>query len=74
MTAIGKKLQTALNKAKRSTKAVLVGKWEVRKTIWPYAEGYGTYHTGKKMVLDTGLTKIRAQELCDKLNNGDSDA
>lgn len=42
--------------------------WVVRKCGFPYKEGYATYLPCKKMVLDTGLTKGHAQNLCDKLN------
>lgn len=48
--------------------------WEVRKTIWPFPEGYGTYNPGKRMILDTGLTKERAQQICDQLNGVESAA
>lgn len=45
------------------------GKWEVRKLIWPYPEGYGTFHTGKRTLLDTVKTREEAQRLCDEYNN-----
>lgn len=47
-------------------------RWEVRKTIWPFPEGYGTYNPYRKMILDTGLTKERAQKICDDMNARDA--
>jgi hypothetical protein len=44
------------------------GRWVVRRTIWPYRDGWGTYCPRKNMVLDTGLSKERATELCKELN------
>ena len=45
------------------------GYWEVRRTIWPYPDGWGTYNPVTKTVLDTGLpTRARAQRICDQLN------
>lgn len=47
-------------------------KWQVIRTIWPYSEGYGVYRenylTGNKTILETGLTKERAQEIADYEN------
>lgn len=48
--------------------AVLGDKWEVRKCLFPYPEGYATYNPFTRTILDTGLTKERAQEICDELN------
>lgn len=42
--------------------------WVVRATLWPFPEGYGTYLPSKNMILDTGLTKEHAQQICDELN------
>lgn len=53
---------------RRKLKQALMGKWEVRKLLFPYPEGYGTYHTGKRTLLDTGLSKEQAQQICDELN------
>lgn len=44
------------------------GRWVVRRTIWPYRDGYGTYCPRKRMVLDTGLTKEQAIAACRELN------
>ena len=44
------------------------GAWEVRRTIWPYKEGWGVYHPRSHTVLDTGLPKEEAQARCDELN------
>ena len=43
--------------------------WEVRRTIWPFKDGYGTYHPASKTILDTGLTREQAQAACDQLND-----
>lgn len=45
-------------------------KWRVRKATWPYPEGYCTYKKvgGQITVLDTGLTKEQAKEICKELN------
>jgi hypothetical protein len=44
------------------------GKWKVCRTGWPYNEGYGSYLPRRNMLLDSGLTKERAQLACDELN------
>ena len=61
-------MSTVLGKIKK----VLTGddRWEVRRTIWPYKDGWGTYNPARGMVLDTGLTKEQAQAACDELNGG----
>lgn len=46
----------------------LTGKWVIRRTIWPYPEGWGTFNPQKNMVLDTGLSEEEAQKRCDQLN------
>ena len=43
-------------------------KWKVRRTIWPYEDGWGVYNPKSRTVLDTGLTKEDAQRRCDELN------
>lgn len=43
-------------------------KWVVRRTIWPYKDGWGTYCPSTRTVLDSGLTKEEAQARCDELN------
>ena len=42
--------------------------WEPIRCIWPYPEGYAVHCKRKNTVLDTGLTRARAQEICDELN------
>ena len=42
--------------------------WVVRKTIWPFPNGYGVYNTKTKTILETGITKREAQQICDELN------
>jgi hypothetical protein len=44
------------------------GPWEVRRSIWPHPDGYATYNPETKTVLDTGLSKERAQAICDEMN------
>lgn len=56
-------------KIKRWVKWFIGDWWVVRKTIWPYSEGYGTYNKLRKMVLDTGLSKEMAKQNCKKLND-----
>lgn len=46
--------------------------WEVRRTIWPYKDGWGTYNPSTKTIADTGLSKEEAQERCDNLNNSET--
>ena len=42
--------------------------WVVRRTIWPYKPGWGTFNRRTNTLLDSGLTKKRAEELCAILN------
>jgi len=47
----------------------LVGDWwVVRKCKFPFPKGYATYNRKRKMILDTGLTKLMAKETCKELN------
>ncbi len=55
--------------AKRVLKKIKGDRWEVRRCLWPYPEGYATYNPATQTILDTGLTKVRAQEICDQLNS-----
>lgn len=58
-----------IKKIVKKTKEVIHGKWEVRKQLWPYNEGWATYHTGKRMALDMDIeNKEDAQKLCDQYN------
>lgn len=43
-------------------------KFEAIRTIWPYEHGWGTHCPGCKTVVDTGLTKRRAQAAAKALN------
>ena len=62
-------LRTASRAAKRVARTVVNDRWEVRRTIWPYPDGWGTYNPFTRTVLDTGLpTKAEAQERADALN------
>ncbi len=56
----------SLGRNKRRAKAKV---WEVRQTIWPYEDGWGTYCPETHTVMDTGLSKEEAQRRCDELNN-----
>lgn len=42
--------------------------WVVRRCEFPYPKGYATYLPSQRTVLDTGLTKKEAHEICDELN------
>lgn len=42
--------------------------WIVRKCEFPFPKGYATYNPAKKTILDTGLTKKQAQDICDTMN------
>lgn len=44
--------------------------WVVRACRWPYPEGYATYNPFRHTMLDSGLTKERAQQICDGMNWG----
>jgi hypothetical protein len=53
---------------------IIRNRWEVRRTIWPYPEGWGTYNPYTNTILDTGIkTKAEAQEICDQLNGEKND-
>ena len=55
-------------------------KWVVKRTIWPYEDGWGVYCPSTKTVLSTGLSREDAEKECEKLNklgevsNGRTDA
>ena len=49
-------------------KRLLGDKWEVRRTIWPYLDGWGVYNSYTRTIANTGLTKEQAQAECDELN------
>lgn len=40
-------------------------KWEMVRTIWPYAEGWGTRCKECRMILDTGLSNEMAKRRLD---------
>lgn len=42
--------------------------WVVRRSLFPFPEGYATYNPLKDTILDTGLTKQNAIDLCKKYN------
>lgn len=54
---------------KRLYQRLFRGRWVVVRTIWPYAEGYGTYNKKHRILLDSGLTYEQAVLECEKLNN-----
>ncbi len=49
-------------------------KWIVKKTIWPYKDGYGTYCRGCQTILDTGLSKESAEQAAEELNKPQDNA
>jgi hypothetical protein len=51
-------------------------KWEIRRTIWPYPEGYGTvfFKNGKMTVVDTGLSKEEATRIVREENEREKHA
>jgi hypothetical protein len=57
---------------KRVVRRLLGDKWEVRRTIWPYRDGYGVYNQARRTLLEHGLTKERAQQICDYENSAAS--
>jgi len=46
--------------------------WIIARTIWPYPDGWGTYHPSTETIMDTGLSKEEAQKRCDALNSSDT--
>ena len=42
--------------------------WVVKKCRFPYEEGYATYNKKIHTILDTGLTKEQAIQICKELN------
>jgi hypothetical protein len=42
--------------------------WEVRRTIWPFQDGYGCYSPSRRTMLNHGLSKSRAQQWADHEN------
>ena len=36
-------------------------RWKAIRTIWPYPDGYGTYCSGCRTLLDSGQTKDAAR-------------
>ena len=53
---------------KRFWKWLIGDWWVVRRCTWPYQEGYATFNKYKNTVLDTGITKQEAEEICKELN------
>jgi hypothetical protein len=45
-----------------------MSEWVVRKCNFPFPEGYATFNKKTKTILDTGLTKKHAKEICKELN------
>lgn len=56
---------------KRFFKFVVRDWWVVKRGCFPYS-GYCTYNPLRRMILDTGLTKEHAQEICNNMNRGAS--
>lgn len=47
---------------------LLRDRWEVRRTKWPYAEGWGTYNHHRRAIADVGLSREEAEERAEDLN------
>jgi len=56
----------------KRTERELTPKWEIRRTIWPYEDGWGTYCPQTHTVLDTGLDKEEAKRRCADLNEAEA--
>jgi len=56
------------NTMKNFFKRLIGNWWVVRKCGFPYKKGYATYNKFKNTILDTGLTKEQANQICDELN------
>lgn len=41
----------------------------VKRSIWPYPDGFGTQCKKCKMIMDSGLTKEQAEECAKELNS-----
>ncbi len=54
---------------KRFFKRIIGDRWEVRRCLWTYQEGYATYNPYRETILDSGLSKEQAQKICDNLNS-----
>jgi hypothetical protein len=48
-------------------------RWEVRKSMWPYPDGYAVYDARERLVLDSGLSREAAQALCNRMNKEKED-
>jgi len=48
-------------------------RWKVRRSVWPYPDGYAVYDAKAKVVLDSGLSHEEAQTLCDRMNEEERD-
>lgn len=42
--------------------------WVVKRSGWPYPDGWATYNRKRCMILDTGLSREKALEECARLN------
>jgi hypothetical protein len=42
--------------------------WTVKACGWPFPSGYATYNRHRRTILDTGLTKEHAKDICRQLN------
>lgn len=59
-------------KMKRLWRRLIGNWWVVRRSLWPYRGKYSTYNGYKRCILDTGLTRERAQQICDAMNASES--
>lgn len=44
------------------------GRWKVRRTTWPYLDGWGMYQPRSRTILDTGLDRLTAVQRVLELN------
>ena len=53
---------------KKILKWLMYDKWIAIPCRFPYPEGYATYNPSIRTILDTGLTKEQAEQICEKMN------
>ena len=46
----------------------MADKWTVVRTIWPYPDGWGVFNETTRTLLDSGLSKQRAESIVASLN------
>lgn len=53
---------------KEILKRIINDRWIVIPCRFPYPEGYATYNPSINTILDTGLTKEQAKQICEEMN------